>query len=69
MIRSSNPTSWSIYLKEIKSLSQEDTSDPLLTVALFTMDNSLKKLRQPLMGEWIKKLSCIFIQQKIVQSQ
>jgi len=35
-------------VKEIKSLSREGTSDPLLTAALFTMDNSLEQLRWPL---------------------
>ena len=55
MIQPSNPTSGCICMKEIKSLSREDTSGPLLAAALFTVDNSLQQLRWPLRVR--KKLS------------
>ena len=44
----------SVYLKEIKTLTQKDTCTPMFITALFTI------AKYPSVVEWIKKIWCVY---------
>ena len=47
-------------LKEIKPLSQRDSCLPMFIKALFTITNTWKQPKGPLMDEWIKKICYMY---------
>ena len=48
-----------IYLKEPKTLIQNNTSTPMFTAVLFTITKIWKQPKCPSVDEWIKQLSDI----------